>query len=815
MEKRKRPGPGKNVPDGKPDGAGERLRPGPETVPEDGNSPKAEGMSVEEIRARILRDFPEDGNLTDIRLADLDDDDDDDDWNLPNWEELKDLSPEELDRRLDEAQEELRRLEEERQKNDRQRIHDRVDRVMAAQREAQERAEPIPLQGARHPRPEEAADLEDLLNLGLFPVTCEKITAGDSLTGRFVNAKGGRILFLALGETAAFGLPCFAELPALERALRHFADRGDEFDLFQGPAKEGDGPEVFRVAAMGYAEAPPKAKRIRDSHPEISDRELQLILRRLLSSRNGAPDGGTRAAVSPVNVLNRPQLREFFDLTRAAYPADMQDWAESNFQQMDNPQGSDGRRHAESALRKMLSVDWSVRPATAPPLPEVRRRLDERFYGMESVKRQILELAARIRQTGTLPRHGILLVGPPGVGKTSVATFLGELLGLPQRVFDLSVVNDGNVLSGSGRLYSNARCGRIVDEIVSCGSGSLVLVIDEADKAHGGREYGFSQDVLLSLADNRFVDNFIEGRVPMDGVLLMLTANDASQLSEPLRDRLTRIDIPAYTETEKRIIFQKHIFARAMADIGHPEASLTSGAMKCLLSDYAVTPGVRELEQAADKLVGDVLFRQEMEEQKSAVRLTTADVRRILGPGKSLRRSFGEAPGQALCVGAKNGVPTVFPLQATVRPGSGRFELFNVLGPGTLHAYCRMAYEAVRQMTGTELDCLDVTLFAPDPLLDTTRNGVGLAAAVAILSAMRDVTLRGTELLLGGVDAAGLLYLDETDISPLLAQAADGKTTVYSALGAGARVGQATEKAIQILEFPTLDLLWELLTAWH
>ena len=168
---------------------------------------------------------------------------------------------------------------------------------------------------------------------------------------------------------------------------------------------------------------------------------------------------------------------------------------------------------------------------------------------MERVKQRIIETIIQINRTHTLPAYGLLLVGPAGTGKSQIAYAVARILKMPWTTLDMSSINDPEQLTGSSRVYANAKPGIIMEAFSMAGESNLVFIINELDKAASGKGNGNPADVLLTLLDNLgFTDNYMECMVPTVGVYPIATANDKAQISAPLMSRFAVIDIPDYTE---------------------------------------------------------------------------------------------------------------------------------------------------------------------------------------------------------------------------------------------------------------------------
>ena len=211
-------------------------------------------------------------------------------------------------------------------------------------------------------------------------------------------------------------------------------------------------------------------------------------------------------------------------------------------------------------------------------------------------------------------------LGPAGTGKSQIAYAVARILKLPWTTLDMSSINDPEQLTGSSRIYANAKPGIILEAFSMAGASNLVFIINELDKAASGKGNGNPSDVLLTLLDNLgFTDNYIECMVPTVGVYPIATANDKSQISAPLMSRFAVIDIPDYTPEEKKIIFSKFALPKVLdrMQLKPEECIVADEALDAIVARYADTTGIRDLEQAAEHIAANALYQIEGDHKQS------------------------------------------------------------------------------------------------------------------------------------------------------------------------------------------------------
>ena len=347
---------------------------------------------------------------------------------------------------------------------------------------------------------------------------------------------------------------------------------------------------------------------------------LQFMIERLLASSAPAEiaeDENEEETGDEMKLTSIQSITDFMTCAGRTLPDNIRLWARRNLAVARSHEVSpEERRHAQRALSIMMNVQWKSNYFEAIDPQEARRILDEELYGMESVKQRIIETIIQINRTHTLPAYGLLLVGPAGTGKSQIAYAVARILKLPWTTLDMSSINDPEQLTGSSRIYANAKPGIIMEAFSAAGESNLVFIINELDKAASGKGNGNPADVLLTLLDNLgFTDNYMECMVPTVGVYPIATANDKSQISAPLMSRFAVIDIPDYTSEEKKIIFSKYVLPKVLKrmSLKAEECVVTEEGLNAIVELHKNTSGIRDLEQAAEHIAANALYQIEVD----------------------------------------------------------------------------------------------------------------------------------------------------------------------------------------------------------
>ena len=371
-----------------------------------------------------------------------------------------------------------------------------------------------------------------------------------------------------------------------------------------------NGYAVYKIREIAYGGA---------TKLSAEDGFLQFMMERLFSSSSPIDEtleDEDSELGDDMKLTSIQSITDFITCAGRTLPDNIRLWARRNLAVAKSHEVSpEERRHAQRALSIMMNIQWKTDYFESIDPDEARRILDEELYGMERVKQRIIETIIQINRTHTLPAYGLLLVGPAGTGKSQIAYAVARILKLPWTTLDMSSINDPEQLTGSSRIYANAKTGIIMDAFAMAGESNLVFIINELDKAASGKGNGNPADVLLTLLDNLgFTDNYIECMIPTSGVYPIATANDKSQISAPLMSRFAVIDIPDYTPKEKKVIFSKFALPKILKrmSLKESECIVSPEALDAVIEKFSDTTGIRDLEQAAEHIAANALYQIEV-----------------------------------------------------------------------------------------------------------------------------------------------------------------------------------------------------------
>ena len=280
----------------------------------------------------------------------------------------------------------------------------------------------------------------------------------------------------------------------------------------------------------------------------------------------------------------------------------------------------------------MLSLPWNKYTRDIDDLKEIEENLNKTHYGLDNVKSRILEYLAVKKHSNMINTPIICLVGPPGVGKTTLAYSIAESIGRKFVSISVGGVDDEAVIKGHVRTYLGSNAGRIIDGIKRAGSMNPVFLIDEIDKMSSNYK-GDPNSALLDIFDynqnKHFKDNYIEEEFDLSNVLFITTANNIEDIPYTLRDRLEIINIEGYTELEKLAITKNYLIPNICSNHSISNIKINDSEIIKIIKNYTKELGIRELERMISKIVRKIVVKKYIE--KKRVSLNIKDVSIYLG----------------------------------------------------------------------------------------------------------------------------------------------------------------------------------------
>lgn len=421
-----------------------------------------------------------------------------------------------------------------------------------------------------------------------------------------------------------------------------------------------------------------------------------------------------------------------------------------------------------------LALPWGKESRDRLDLKKAERILDQDHYGLEKVKERILEFLAVRKLAKNLKSPIICLVGPPGVGKTSLAQSVARSL---QRKFvriSLGGVRDEAEIRGHRRTYVGAMPGRIIQGIRQAGKANPVFLMDEIDKMSTDFR-GDPSAALLEVLDpeqnNNFSDHYIELPFDLSKVLFITTANVQYRIPQPLQDRMETIYISGYTEEEKVEIVKRHLLPKLLREHGlsKDKMRISTHALRNVIRGYTREAGVRDLERHLARICRKVA-REVVANDSSLIRVTVKNLHNFLGAPRYHATTHQQEPATGTAVGmawTQTG-GEVLNVEATVMPGSGKLTLTGKLGE-VMQESARAALSYVRSRSeelNIDADYFqkkDIHIHVPEGAIPKDGPSAGITIASALYSAVSqrkvnrnvamtgEITLQGSVLPVGGI----------------------------------------------------------------
>ncbi len=463
-------------------------------------------------------------------------------------------------------------------------------------------------------------------------------------------------------------------------------------------------------------------------------------------------------------------------IAEAHMPEEVEKQARKELKRLERmPDGAGESSMVRTYLECLVELPWENPEGKSIDIAEARRVLETDHYGLEKIKKRILEYLA-VRKLNPSGKSPILcFVGPPGVGKTSLGQSIAKATGREFQRVSLGGVHDEAEIRGHRRTYIGAMPGNIIQSLRKAGTRNCVMMLDEVDKLGAGGFHGDPSSALLEVLDPEqnatFRDNYLGVPYDLSRVMFICTANVLDTIPGPLRDRMEVIQLPGYTEQEKLQILGRYLVPRQLEANGLKpgQAEITDDALTAIVSDYTREAGVRNLEREIGKVFRDIAMRI-AEGAAVSVKVPAEGLATILGP----RRFEAEVAMRTAVPGVATGLAwtpvggDILFIEASRMPGNGKLILTGQLGDVMKES----AQAALSLVKGRAVDLgVDPAIFEKSdihvhvPAGATPKDGpsAGVAMFIALLSLLTgrvvksdtamtgEISLRGLVLPIGGV----------------------------------------------------------------
>lgn len=424
----------------------------------------------------------------------------------------------------------------------------------------------------------------------------------------------------------------------------------------------------------------------------------------------------------------------------------------------------------------LLDIPWKKETKDNNDLKKVRKNLDESHYGIDKVKTRIIEFLAVKQMTQELRGPIICLVGPPGVGKTTLAFSIAQAINRNFVKVSVGGINDEAEIIGHRKTYIGANPGRIITSMKKAGSINPVFLIDEIDKMTKDIK-GDPASTLLEVFDPEqnkyFIDNYIEEEFDLSKVMFITTANYIEQIPEALRDRLEIVELSGYTEYEKLDICKNHLIKKISKEHGIDEDKVLfeDEALLAIIRHYTKEAGVRELERKISTIIRKIvtaIVTGTIEEER--IHITKKNLKLYLGNEK-YHYLYKDHEGQ---VGVVNGLAytsyggDVLPIEVNFYQGKGELVLTGSLGE-VMQESAKIALSYIKsnceslKLNYNDIIEKDIHIHVPEGAIPKDGPSAGVALTTALISALSnkkissdiamtgEITLRGNVLAIGGL----------------------------------------------------------------
>ena len=431
------------------------------------------------------------------------------------------------------------------------------------------------------------------------------------------------------------------------------------------------------------------------------------------------------------------------------------------------PFGSSEGAVLRNYLDTVLELPWNKKTKERVDVAAARKILEHDHFGLEKVKERILETIAVRQMAPEMPPQIICLVGPPGVGKTSISYSIAKSLNRKMARISLGGVRDEADIRGHRKTYVGAMPGRIMTAMTQAGSSNPLLLLDEIDKM--GSDYrGDPSAALLEVLDaeqnHTYRDHYLEIPYDLSDVMFITTANTLDTVPRPLLDRMEVIELGSYTDEEKLMISKNHLIPKQLSKHGLKKSQLriTDDAVREIISCYTRESGVRNLERCFSEICRKAAMRLLSQEEQKRITVTGSNIEQFLGIRKFL-------PDRLPCmdqVGLVTGLAwtsvggETLEVEVNVMDGSGKLELTGNLGDVMKEsAHAALSYiRANAKNLGIASDFYktkDIHVHFPEGAVPKDGPSAGVTVCTAMVSALTGVTVRRDVAMTGEISLRG------------------------------------------------------------
>ncbi len=431
------------------------------------------------------------------------------------------------------------------------------------------------------------------------------------------------------------------------------------------------------------------------------------------------------------------------------------------------PFGSAEASVLRNYLDTVLELPWNITTKERIDVDSARKILDRDHFGLEKVKERILETIAVRQVAPQMPPQILCLVGPPGVGKTSVAYSVAKSLNRKMSRVALGGIHDEAEIRGHRKTYVGAMPGRILSAVAQAGSMNPLILLDEIDKLgsdHRGDPAAALLEVLDAEQNKTYRDHYLEIPFDLSGVMFIMTANTTDTIPRPLLDRMEIIELGSYTDEEKLMIFKNHLLPKQLKKHGLKKTQLriTDDAVREIIRCYTRESGVRRLERCIAEICRKADMKFISRNDLKRITISGGNVEEYLGVRKYLpdRLPLTDQIGLVTGLAWTSVGGEILEIEANVMEGSGKLELTGNLGDvmkESVHAalsYIR-SHAAELGVTSDFYKTKDIHVHFPEGAVPKDGPSAGIAVCTAVVSALTGVSVRRDIAMTGEISIRG------------------------------------------------------------